>query len=359
MGTIWRIALLSMLIVYSLADKTLHSYEHSVFPPKDLPIFSNDDFLITRHLGTGKFSDVFEAEHKNDEKVVLKCLKPVSMRKIRREITILQDTKTVPSMTRLLGLVLPHQDTPTTLVLKHAGKDAQWLCHKDDDPLTDYDIRYYLCHLLVALGRLHARNIVHRDVKPRNVLINRNKSVSPLTLIDLGLADYLEAKMNVRVASRHFKAPELLLGNTKYDTKVDLWGVGCILGGLLWHREPLLRGKDRLDQLRVTIELLGTKDLTTYLEKHKLTLKKEAKEVVDKCMKSSPEERVDWTTYKEDVKPAEDALELLDELLIFDHDKRLSAKQAIEHRFFDVVRDRVLSEVQLQEAKVVSTVSQR
>ena len=82
---------------------------------------------------------------------------------------------------------------------------------------------------------------MHRDVKPRNVLID--KTDMSLMLIDLGLADFYlpNTQYNVRVASRHYKSPELLLGYKDYDYSIDMWGVGCILAGLLFRREPFLR----------------------------------------------------------------------------------------------------------------------
>ena len=63
-------------------------------------------------------------------------------------------------------------------------------------------------------------------------------------LIDLGLADFYlpQTRYNVRVASRHYKSPELLIGFEYYDYAIDLWGVGCILAGLLLRREPMFRG---------------------------------------------------------------------------------------------------------------------
>ena len=91
-------------------------------------------------------------------------------------------------------------------------------------------------------------------------------------LIDLGLADFYHpgTRYNVRVASRHYKSPELLLGPSfgYYDYAIDLWGVGCILAGLMFRREPFFRGKNNVDQLGVIIQVLGTTDLlrvvTTY-----------------------------------------------------------------------------------------------
>ena len=144
-----------------------------------------------------------------------------------------------------------------------------------------------ITYILVALDSLHAIRIMHRDVKPRNVLINRQATISettsavsenehsssaqlvddtieppiqqPLVLIDLGLADVYKPgqRYNVRVASRHYKSPELLTNLETYGTSLDLWGVGCLLAGLLLQRaggEPVFRGHDNDDQLHQIYE---------------------------------------------------------------------------------------------------------
>lgn len=288
-ASLLRIALSICIPLFANADRayplgcsqqppSYYNYDSYPFPPPGVSIRSTDDYLLLRRLGAGKFSDVFEAvdvdlEEKFQPKknhidprtlVVLKCLKPVSERKIRRELLVLSHASQLPNLARLLGVVvpkaLPASSTHSTnlqpmpsLVLQHAGRESQWLCHgsgndnkRNSDPyLSDYDTRFYLCHLLVALDALHSRGIMHRDVKPRNVLINRSPTTEgPLMLIDLGLADFFlpNTRYNVRVASRHYKSPELLIGYEYYDYAIDLWGVGCILAGLLLRREPFFRG---------------------------------------------------------------------------------------------------------------------
>ena len=201
----------------------------------------------------------------------------------------------MPNLARLLGVCWgddrensvsedkSNSSSMPAIILQHAGPKAQWFCHgpgvidcaasastsegqQQRYFLSEYEIKYFLFHLLLALDALHSHGIMHRDVKPRNVLITRgdedfstsngrkgsavrNKgqhdNKRTLMLIDLGLADfYLPGqRYNVRVASRHYKAPELLIGYEYYDYSLDMWSVGCMLAGLLLRREPFFRGQ--------------------------------------------------------------------------------------------------------------------
>jgi serine/threonine protein kinase len=90
---------------------------------------------------------------------------------------------------------------------------------------------------------------MHRDVKPHNVMIDPVKR--QLRLIDWGLAEFYHPgqEYNVRVASRYFKGPELLVDFQEYDYSLDMWSLGCMFAGIIFKKEPFFHGHDNYDQL--------------------------------------------------------------------------------------------------------------
>ena len=231
---------------------------------------------------------------------------------------------------------------------------------------------------------------MHRDVKPRNVLISRSHTLladhterppgsdntpataSPLMLIDLGLADFYlpNQKYNVRVASRHYKSPELLINYQYYDYGVDMWPVGCILAGLLFRKEPFFRGKDNTSQLGKIVSVLGTPDLLAYISRYKMNPTPEVRKVLSQFgarekSRQGPNNndggnnmRTPWLSLLIPGCPVpnHEGLDLLDKVLVYDHDVRLTAKEAMAHPFFDAVRDRVTNEVKARALAESSTV---
>jgi len=128
----------------------------------------------------------------------------------------------------------------------------------DDNPkgLASETVRTFICQLGRALEHCHRHNVVHRDIKPENLLV---KPVSnSLCLCDFGSARKLEAgaQMTDYVATRWYRAPELLLSSTDYGKPVDMWSFGCILGELSDGR-PCFAGKTDIDQLSVIQSSVG------------------------------------------------------------------------------------------------------
>ena len=113
--------------------------------------------------------------------------------------------------------------------------------------LTDLEIRIYLYKILESLEFSHSHGIMHRDVKPLNIVINpENKE---LRLIDWGLADYYipNKEYNVRVASRYYKGPELLVDDKLYHYSLDIWSLGCTMAGMIFKVDTFFKGSDNFD----------------------------------------------------------------------------------------------------------------
>ena len=95
-------------------------------------------------------------------------------------------------------------------------------------------IKRYIYSILQGLDYAHQRGIIHRDIKPGNVLFQ--PETKTVKIVDWGLADIYEPgkRFNVRVASRYFKGPELLVDNHYYDYQLDIWSTGCMLAGMMF-----------------------------------------------------------------------------------------------------------------------------
>ncbi|KHG21315.1 Casein kinase II subunit alpha [Gossypium arboreum] len=179
-----------------------------------------DDYEVIRKVGRCKYSEVFEGKNvNNNERCVIKILKPVKKKK--------------------------HSKAPS-LVFEYVNNTDFKVLYPT---LTDYDIRYYIYELLKALDYCHSQGIMLRDVKPHNIMIDHE--LRKLRLIDWGLAEFYHPgkEYNVRVASRYFKGPELLIDLQDYDYSLDMWSLGCMFAGMIFRKEPFFYGHDNNDQL--------------------------------------------------------------------------------------------------------------
>ncbi|KAI2792307.1 Mitogen-activated protein kinase HOG1 [Penicillium oxalicum] len=121
---------------------------------------------------------------------------------------------------------------------------------KLDNQFTEY----FLYQIMRGLKYVHSAGVVHRDLKPGNILVNEN---CDLKICDFGLARMQEKDMTGYVATRFYRAPEIMLTWRQYDEKVDIWSVGCIFAEMLTGK-PLFPGKNHVDQFCVITQVLGS-----------------------------------------------------------------------------------------------------
>lgn len=296
---------------------------------------SQDIYEIVEKVGRGKYSEVFSGINVlRNERCIIKVLKPVRSKKIKREVKILQNLSGGPNIIQLKDLVIePESRTPAFIFELVENADHRTLY----PTLSDLDVRYYIFQLLKALEFSHSRGIMHRDVKPHNVMID--PQTRSLRLIDWGLAEFYHPGVpyNVRVASRYYKGPELLVDLLEYDYSLDMWSLGCMLGGMLFMIDTLFHGRDNDDQLVKIVQVLGSDGFNAYLRKYDLP--------APKRVQGMEAPRIPWTSFvnaQNKHLAVPEALDFLDRLLRYDHHERISAAEAMEHPYFDPVRDSIL-----------------
>jgi len=292
---------------------------------------SIEDYEIVRKLGRGKYSEVYEALNTvNNERCVIKILKPVKKKKIKREIKILQNLCGGTNIIKLLDVVRDPVTKTPSLIFEYVNNSDFKVLYPS---LQDADVRYYMMELFKALDYAHSNGIMHRDVKPHNVMIDHKTRT--LRLIDWGLAEFYhkDQEYNVRVASRYFKGPELLVDMQDYDYSLDIWSVGCMFAGIIFQKEPFFRGNDNKDQLVKIAKVLGTDQLDSWLDKYGLSISWRTM-----LGRQAPKCWSQFVNSDNGTLCTPESLDLLDKLLRYDPQERLSAREAIEHRYFSPLK---------------------
>ena len=327
-----REAAASVARVYADANETRPS-EYWDYEALSVQWGEQDNYEVVKKVGRGKYSEVFEGRHVNGGKCVIKILKPVKKKKIKREIKILQNLTGGVNVIKLLDVVREPMTKTPSLIFEHVNNTDFKVLYPT---LTDYDIRYYINELLKALDFCHSQGIMHRDVKPHNVMIDHSKR--ELRLIDWGLAEFYHPgkEYNVRVASRYFKGPELLVDLQDYDYSLDMWSLGCMFAGMIFRKEPFFAGHDNYDQLVRIAKVLGTDELYAYLNKYRIELDPNFEQLIGR------HSRKPWNKYvtaENQHLVSTEAIDFLDKLLRYDHQERITAKEAQDHPYFAVLKE--------------------
>ncbi|XP_046840777.1 cyclin-dependent kinase 20-like [Xenia sp. Carnegie-2017] len=286
-----------------------------------------EQYNILGRIGEGAHGIVFKAKHIQSGEVV--ALKKVPLRKLEdgipnqalREIKALQEIEN--QFVVQLFDVFP-DGAGFVLVFEYMFSDLSEVLRNSDSPLTAAQIKSYMGMLLKGIAYCHQNFIIHRDLKPANLLIS---SLGHLKIADFGLARIYSSEENRlyshQVATRWYRAPELLYGGRKYDEGVDLWAVGCIFGELL-NNSPLFPGENDIDQLCCVLRVLGTPDESSWPGMTELP---DYNKITFPMMPAIPLEKLvpDAST---------EAIKLLKMFLVYPSKSRIPASEALLHPYF-------------------------
>ncbi|KAK9811920.1 hypothetical protein WJX72_012409 [[Myrmecia] bisecta] len=284
-------------------------------------------YEVLGQIGEGAFGEVVQAIHKQTGQEV--ALKRVFVRQperglpdnVVREMHALQ-VISHPNVIRLLE-VYP-QGSTLVLVTEFCPLDLSALLHWAKAPISEGIIKAVLQQLMRGLATCHEAGIMHRDVKPSNILLSRDGLVK---LADFGMARPVDRKAQARythtVATRWYRAPELLYGARAYTTAVDMWAAGCVFAEMLGGG-PLLPGETDIDQLGRVIHLFGSVDEAAWPEAR--ALPDYNKICFAPCQ---PQPLRDVLAHASDT-----ALQLLGQMLHITPGDRLTAAAILEHAYF-------------------------
>lgn len=204
---------------------------------------------------------------------------------------------------------------------------------KSGQDLTDAHYQSFIYQILCGLKYIHSADVLHRDLKPGNLLVNAD---CQLKICDFGLArGYSENPeennqfLTEYVATRWYRAPEIMLSYQGYTKAIDVWSTGCILAEFLGGK-PIFKGKDYVDQLNQILRILGTPPDET--------LKRiGSKNVQDYIHQLGFIPKIPFAEIYPQANPQ--ALDLLEKMLSFDPEKRITVDEALEHPYLSIWHD--------------------
>uniref|UniRef100_A0A8C5DL95 Mitogen-activated protein kinase 15 n=1 Tax=Gouania willdenowi TaxID=441366 RepID=A0A8C5DL95_GOUWI len=291
-------------------------------------------YVIKKRLGKGAYGIVWKAvDRQTGEIVAVKKIfdafrNRTDAQRTFREIMFLQEFGDHPNIVKLLNVIRAQNDKDIYLIFEYMDTDLHAVIKKGT-LLKDIHKRYVMYQLLKAVKYLHSGNVIHRDHKPSNVLLDADCVVK---LCDFGLArslnqiqeDSQNPPLTEYVATRWYRAPEILLGSTRYTKGVDMWSLGCILGEMLLGK-AVFPGTSTINQVEKIMSAIphpSPEDI--------LAIKSEYGSAVVQRMLLKPQVPLE-DLLQPSVPP--DALDLLKGLLVFNPDKRLTAEQALQHPY--------------------------
>ncbi len=294
-------------------------------------------------IGKGSYGVVASAlDAVSQQRVAIKKISPMAAhaqdaKHVLREIRLMRYLGVHENIITLKNLSMREQDDELYIVMELLDSDLHRIIQSSQG-LSDAHHRYFMHQLLKGVNYLHKHNVIHRDLKPGNLLVTRN---CELRITDFGLArlkptregedgDEIEEAMTEHVVTRWYRPPELMLcPDGLYTSAVDMWSVGCIFAELL-GRKPLFPGKNFVHQLTLIFDVIGSPRPSQVSHIKSRQAKKFLASVQGKTS-------VDFSTLYPSSNSV--AVDLLKKMLVFEPNERLDAAAALAHPYFDAIRN--------------------
>ncbi|KAF7257201.1 hypothetical protein EG68_05901 [Paragonimus skrjabini miyazakii] len=294
-------------------------------------------FSDLRYIGEGAYGMVVSAyDEKRKEKVAIKKISPFEhqtyCQRTYREIRILSrlDHENIIQIYDII--TAPKFEDMKDVYIVECFMETDLYRLLKTQKLSNDHICYFLYQMLRGLKYIHSANVLHRDLKPCNILLN---TMCDLRICDFGLARVADPDFDQSgvlteyVATRWYRAPEIMLTSKIYTKAIDIWSIGCILAEMLSNR-VLFPGKHYIDQLNLILEVLGS------------PCKSDLESISNYKARAYLEQlpfrpKVPWSQLYPYASVK--ALDLLDKLLCFIPSRRISVEDALAHPYLEQYYD--------------------
>nr|CCA19145.1 serine/threonine protein kinase putative [Albugo laibachii Nc14] len=289
-------------------------------------------YRLISKKGEGTFSEVLKAQNVKDEKYhAIKCMKNhfESLEQVNnlREIQALRRLSPHPHIIKLEEVLYDQPSGRLALVFELMECNLYELIRGRRQFLNPELIQSLMYQLVISLDHMHRKGIFHRDIKPENILIEQAEK---LKLADFGSCRGIYSKQPYTeyISTRWYRAPECILTDGYYGPAMDVWGAGCVFFEIT-SLQALFPGSNELDQLHRIHRILGSPSQNVLQ--------------VFQSQKAAHIEfdfaHQEGTSLSSLVPHASaDAIDLMAKMLVYDPNKRLSAREVLQHAYFRQLR---------------------